>query len=87
VSELRLRRDALEWRDIQGEVVAVDVRTSTYVSANASGAVLWRSLAEGTTRDELVARLVEAFGIDHAQAGTDVDRFVDDLRDKALLAE
>jgi hypothetical protein len=87
VSELRLRRDALEWRDIQGEVVAVDVRTSTYVSANASGAVLWRSLAEGTTRDELVARLVEAFGIDQAQAGTDVDRFVDDLRDKALLAE
>jgi hypothetical protein len=85
VKQLRLRSRDLSWREIEDEVVAVDMETSTYVSANASGVVLWRALADGATRDELIDRLVEEFDIDRARAGADVDRFVDELSSQGLL--
>jgi hypothetical protein len=87
VKELRLRTNELEWREIEDEVIAVDVRTSTYLSANDSGMLLWRELAEGTTREALVHRLVEAYGIETEEAEADVDRFLDDLRSRELLAD
>jgi hypothetical protein len=87
VTILRLRPEALQWREIEGEVVAVDLETSSYLGANAAGAVLWRSLAVGATKEELVALLVAEFGIDAAQAATDTDAFLAQLRESGLLAE
>lgn len=86
MKQLRLRTSDLEWRAIEDEVIAVDLRTSTYLSANASGMLLWRELAEGTTKEALVHRLLEAYGIETQQAEADVDRFLDDLGSRGLLA-
>ena len=85
MEQIRLRTDELKWREIEHEVVAVDVKTSTYLSANESGALLWRRLADGASRDDLVGGLVDRFGIDAETAGTDVDRFLDELRSQGLL--
>jgi hypothetical protein len=87
MTELRLRDDGLKWREIEGEMVAVDVRTSTYLSANASGTALWEPLSEGTTRDALVDRLVDAFDVERGRAAADVDAFLDDLRARDLLED
>ncbi len=84
---LRLRPEALQWREIEGEVVAVDLETSSYLGANESGAVLWRALATGATREELAALLVAEFEIDAEQAARDTDTFIDQLRENDLLAE
>jgi hypothetical protein len=85
VTELRLREDAVHWRHVGGEVIAVDVDRSVYVGANVSGAVLWQELAIGTTFDALVDRLVSVFGIDRERAGADVSAFVDAVRAEGLL--
>ena len=87
MSAPRLRTDGLAWREIDGEMVAVDVRSSNYLGANPAGLLLWRALAEGATRDELVARLVEAFEVEPDRAGTDVDSFLSTLADRDLLEE
>jgi hypothetical protein len=84
-ARLRLRPNALQWREIEGEIVALDGETSQYVAANASAALLWHKLAEGTTRDELVEALVEAFGIERERAATDIDAFLADLGAQRLL--
>ena len=83
---LRLRPDALSWREVGGELVAVDTRTSTYLAANPTGFLLWEALAAGTTREALAAELVSRFGIDHERAVADVDRFVESVRERGLLA-
>jgi hypothetical protein len=69
---LRLRSDLLEWREVEGEIVALDLRTSRYLAVNRSGARLWSILATGATREQLVARLVEIYGVlpDRAEAET-----------------
>jgi hypothetical protein len=85
MAQLRLNRDALEWREVEGEVVALDVQAAEYIAANRSGATIWRKLADGATRDELVAAIVARFEVDETTAARDVDRFVATLRERKLL--
>ena len=86
MNELRLREDALVWRKIDDELVAVDMTASAYLSANQAGAMLWQMLADGTTCARLVERLVERFGISSEQAQADVDVFLRDLKNRELLS-
>lgn len=87
MTTLRLRTDALKWREIEDEVVAVDMRSSTYLSANESAVLLWRELSQGTTRERLVELLSETYSLDAEQAGRDVDSFLADLTAQGLLEE
>jgi hypothetical protein len=84
---LKLRDDRLRWREIDDDVVAVDVDRSTYLSTNGSGALLWLELAEGSTRDQLVERLAQAYLIDNERAAADVDSFLSELNGQGLLEE
>jgi hypothetical protein len=85
VGDLRLKRSALEWREVEGEIVALDVGAAEYVAANGAGAILWRELAGGATREALVASLTREYRVDAETAGRDVDRFVESLGARGLL--
>lgn len=74
-SVLRLRSD-IDWRHVQGDVVALDVRRAVYLATNGAGGVLWSRLSKGATREELVAALVDAFDVMPDQAGADVESFL-----------
>jgi hypothetical protein len=87
VTDLRLREADLHWREIDGEIVALEARSSRYVAANGAGAVLWRALVAGSTREQLADELVAAFGIDRERAAADADRFVAELAAQGLLAQ
>jgi hypothetical protein len=87
MNDLRLRSEALVWREIDNELVAVDIASSAYLSANQAGAMLWQMLAEGATREQLLGQLVERFGISPEEAARDADAFVQDLKTRKLLAE
>jgi hypothetical protein len=83
--KLRLRNQAVEWREIEDEVVAVDTRKAIYMAINHTGAVLWPALAEGAEREELIERLVQAYDVDRGAAEADVDAFVTVLNEHDLL--
>jgi hypothetical protein len=81
----KLRDADLDWREVEGELVALDLRESRYLAVNRTGQVLWAALAEGATRDQLVERLIEDFDIDQARAAADVDAFTAELESRDLL--
>ena len=83
---LRLRADRLHWLESEGEIVALDEEALLYLNANPSAAVLWQLLAAGTSREALVAGLLEEFDVDEATAARDVDAFLVELGDRSLLA-
>jgi hypothetical protein len=83
---LCLRRDDLDWQEINGEIVALDGKDAVYLAVKGSGAMLWRLLADSATRDGLVDALVETYGIDSGLAGGDVDAFLSTLTARGLLA-
>jgi len=82
----RLREEGLSWRALDGEVIALDLGESVYLSANSSGALLWEALARGATRADLEAILLEAYGLDPGRARSDVDAFLADAESLGLLA-
>jgi Coenzyme PQQ synthesis protein D (PqqD) len=84
-SILRLRRDQLEWREIEGEIIALDLRTSRYLAVNRSGARIWSTLAEGASRDELAHVLIRSYGVPPEQAETETGAFLQMLADEDLL--
>ena len=86
MTRLTLRTDDLYWREVDDEIVILEGRGSTYMSVNSSGVLLWHLLAAGATRDQLIAALVEAYGIDADDAVADADRFLDSIRAAELLA-
>jgi hypothetical protein len=86
MSELRLRDTDLHWREIDGEVIALEARGSTYVAANGAGTLLWRALVGGATREQLAGELVRAYGIGREQAAADTERFLAQLAEQGLLA-
>ena len=84
---LRLREEGLNWREIDGEVVVLDVERSHYLNLNATGCVLWLLLAEGATKRQLVDKLIEEFDVDEPTARDDVEAFVSGCRENGLLAD
>jgi hypothetical protein len=71
-----IQKDALTWREIDGEIVILDLAASKYLSLNGTGALLWTALADGADDDQLIAVLTDRFEIDAETAGRDVSAFL-----------
>lgn len=81
-------RDTVSWAPTDNDaIVVLDLRTSTYLSLNASGSVLWQALNDGATASQLADLLVDRFGITRERAEMDVTDFLDMLRGRDLVAE
>ena len=84
-AELRLRTEGLDWRAVEGRIVALLPGDRGEIVVNRTGTVLWRLLAEGADPGRLRDQLVESFGIDRVAAERDVAAFLAELRRRRLL--
>lgn len=87
MTRLRLRLERLEWLESDGDVLALDRDDVVYLGTNATGALLWRLLAAGTTRAALIDDLRSTFSVGREQATSDVDAFLSQLSQRGLLEE
>lgn len=85
MADVKLKTDAVEWREVEGEIVALDLDSSEYLAINRSGTAIWPLLVDGATREELAAHLAGEYGIDEAVAERDVGAFLDVLSERGLL--
>ncbi len=85
MTELRLQGSRVDWREVDGELIALARAESVYLAGNASAAILWRALADGTTDADLEALLVSTYGISAQAAHADVAAFLADLGARGLL--
>ena len=56
------------------------------MTLNETGAFLWRMLTEGAEKGEMVSGLMKEYAVDAETAEKDVDAFIAQLREKALIA-
>jgi hypothetical protein len=79
------RRPDIIWREVDGRVVGLDLRSSRYFSLNRTGARLWALLGEDTDSDALVEALVSTSAVDRAVAAADVEAFLRSMRENGLV--
>ncbi|MGF0117891.1 PqqD family protein [Promicromonospora sp. Marseille-Q5078] len=84
---MRLREDGVTWQEIDGELVILDLVSSTYLTTNGSGAFVAKLLQEDRSAEELRDALAAEYQIARDVAQRDVAAFVDDLRHRELLVE
>jgi hypothetical protein len=84
---LQVNPGRVAWREVEGEIVALDLADSTYFTVNHAGGLLWTELAGGATRDSLVSTLVREYAIETNAAVRDVDSFIDGLEARGLLTD
>lgn len=76
----------VDWREVEGEIVALHHGRSAYLGINQTGAALWPQLLEGATFEDMCRTLVDRYGIDEQHARRDVTAFVEMLGEHGLLA-
>lgn len=85
---LRLKEGFL-LREIAGRIVVLPVEDSMnlnlMISLNSTGRFLWERLKTGASAQELQEALMEAYDVSREQAQTDVDLFVEKLRENGFL--
>jgi hypothetical protein len=82
---LQIDSAAVEWRLVDDEIVALDVRRQVYLAVNATGAKLWSLLVDGATEAALVESLVADHGLPEPDAAADVAAFLAVLRERKLV--
>lgn len=83
---MRLRSERLTWREMDGEIVALDLETQTYLTANSTASMLFELMAEGpVTAEDLVSQLLAEFDVEAATATAAVQDFLADLEARGLL--
>lgn len=86
VLTMKLDSQRITWREIDGELVILDLAASTYLTTNETGTTLLKELVEERSHEELVEVLLAAFDVSREAADTDVRAFVEDLDRNGLLS-
>lgn len=73
------------WREVDGEIVVLDLDGSVYFGLNSAGADLWKQLADGAVHRDLTSALAASGQLTKAAAGADVDTFLAELQRCGLL--
>jgi hypothetical protein len=84
-TQFRIRKSGISWRELDGQIVVLDLASSKYVTVSGAGAVIWQQLVPGATLDQVVNALTDVFDIDEETARADSRVFIDDLRERKFL--
>lgn len=84
---MKLDSQRVTWREIDGELVILDLAASTYLTTNETGTTLVKELIEERSHEELVEVLMAAFDVGPETATADVRAFVEDLGRNGLLEQ
>jgi hypothetical protein len=83
---IRLREDVV-YREINGEIVAMSLASGEYVAFDAIGSRIWQLIEECGSVTEIKSRLLAEYDLGDERCQTELDAFLQSLRDKQLTVE
>jgi hypothetical protein len=84
MDQLLISKDVLA-RELAGEILVLDLRTSLYFGMTDVAARVWQLVEQQNTRDVIVETLAKEFDAAPDVIATDVDTFLEDLLTRGLL--
>ena len=71
--------DDLTYREVDGEMVLLDMKTESFFGLDAVASDIWKLLQEGKTLQETRDELLEIYDVDPEQLRKDLEAFVENL--------
>ena len=84
LSDAAIKRDVVA-RAVGDETILLDLETGTYFTLNPVGALAWKGLETGATRDEILASVLDRFEVDAPTAAADIQEYLHDLISQGLV--
>lgn len=83
-------KDGFILREVAGSFIVVAVGEAVkefngIVNLNETGAVLWKTLEKGATKEQLVKALLAEYDVDETTAEKDVSAFIEKLQEAKLV--
>jgi hypothetical protein len=76
----------LTWREVNGELVVMELESGHYHLFNPIGGKIWLGLANSRTPSDITRELAQQYDVDRERAHKDVTTFVATLMRKGLLS-
>jgi len=85
-------KDGFVMRDVMGQsvVVATGEASKTFsgmIKLNETGKIVWESISDGKSKDEIVERIIDEFEVDKARAESGVNTFINNMVEKGFIEE
>ncbi|MCB2076245.1 MAG: PqqD family protein [Novosphingobium sp.] len=71
--------------DIDDETVMLSIESGYFFSAKGIGPFIWNMMEAPRSRSELLEGICEAYDVDADTAGSDLDRFLEELDEHGML--
>jgi Coenzyme PQQ synthesis protein D (PqqD) len=78
-------RDDVLCRDLDGELVLLDLRTGVYCSLDPLGTRIWTLAQQGRALADVVRLVVDEYEVSPERFSADLLRFIASLREKGLV--
>lgn len=75
----------LTWREVHGELVAIDANNGEYHVFNSIGKLIWLSIVEERNVPDILDQIEMEYLVNKETAMADLNEFVGDLCDRGLL--
>jgi hypothetical protein len=69
-----------------GESVLVDLNTKRYYQLNETATLIWRALADGRSKGEIIGSLTSVYDVTEEDAEKSIDQVLDHLKAHRLIA-
>jgi len=77
--------DNVVWRDLDGEIVILNLTSGVYFSVDGVGTRIWILMSEQVATEEIVRQLIAEFDVEEAQLRSDMESLVKDLAGQGLI--
>jgi hypothetical protein len=81
---IRIRKDIV-FRDLEGELVLLNLNTGVYFGLDPVGTAVWRLLDGSRSAAEIVTEMTTEYDVDPETCRADLDRFLENLRTNDLI--
>ncbi len=82
---ISIKKNNIAYRIINGEVVIVNLKKSTFHTLNPVATFIWEQLDGQATLSDIVERLSQEFEIDRETSENDCVDFINDLLNKDMI--
>ena len=83
-SEIKVNEDIVS-RNLQGEIVLLNLKTNLYCGLDEMGTKIWRFINEQKSLNNILNELVQEYDISESQCAEDLLNFVNLLREKDFI--
>ena len=73
------------WRDLDGEIVILNLTSGVYFSVDGVGAPVWTLVSEQVTNDEIVGKLISEFDVEETCLRNDMEALFQELASQGLI--